>query len=186
MTSMLHRFPDDDAGFQQRLQLSQLRYVVSSRAAATSLAENYVGLDKSSAEAAYPLGARALLSASSVTSLSTILLQTTDRNGQWLPDSPLQHGLARLVEPRLGIAVDQLLQRRRDDDLVALGLGSDSGGQDDVAAVQVVRLLDHPSRVEADPRPGSPPPGCARRGRPATAGSRWRCAGHGARPGRRT
>ena len=44
MTSMLHRFPDDD-GFQQRLQLSQLRYVVSSRAAATSLAENYVGLE---------------------------------------------------------------------------------------------------------------------------------------------
>jgi hypothetical protein len=45
MTSMLHRFPDDDAGFQQRLQLSQLRYVVSSKAAMTSLAENYVGLE---------------------------------------------------------------------------------------------------------------------------------------------
>ena len=43
MTSMLHRFPDGD-GFQQRLQLSQLRYVTSSRAAATTLAENYVGL----------------------------------------------------------------------------------------------------------------------------------------------
>jgi p-hydroxybenzoate 3-monooxygenase len=44
MTAMLHRFADDDA-FQQRLQLSQLRYTVSSRAAATSLAENYVGLE---------------------------------------------------------------------------------------------------------------------------------------------
>jgi p-hydroxybenzoate 3-monooxygenase len=43
MTSMLHVFPDADA-FQNRLQLSQLRYTVSSRAAATSLAENYVGL----------------------------------------------------------------------------------------------------------------------------------------------
>ena len=43
MTSMLHRFPDDD-GFQQRLQRSQLDYTVSSPAAATSLAENYVGL----------------------------------------------------------------------------------------------------------------------------------------------
>jgi p-hydroxybenzoate 3-monooxygenase len=43
MTSMLHRFPGDDA-FQQRLQLSQLRYTASSTAAATSLAENYVGL----------------------------------------------------------------------------------------------------------------------------------------------
>jgi p-hydroxybenzoate 3-monooxygenase len=43
MTSLLHRFPGDDA-FQQRLQRSQLDYVVSSRAAATTLAENYVGL----------------------------------------------------------------------------------------------------------------------------------------------
>ncbi len=43
MTSMLHRFPEDDV-FQHRLQRSQLDYVVSSRAAATSLAENYVGL----------------------------------------------------------------------------------------------------------------------------------------------
>jgi p-hydroxybenzoate 3-monooxygenase len=42
MTSMLHRFPDD--AFQQKLQRSQLDYVVSSSAAATSLAENYVGL----------------------------------------------------------------------------------------------------------------------------------------------
>ena len=42
MTSMLHRFPGDDS-FHHRLQMSQLRYVVSSRAAATSLAENYVG-----------------------------------------------------------------------------------------------------------------------------------------------
>jgi p-hydroxybenzoate 3-monooxygenase len=41
MTSMLH--PADDS-FQQKLQLSQLAYVVGSRAAATSLAENYVGL----------------------------------------------------------------------------------------------------------------------------------------------
>jgi p-hydroxybenzoate 3-monooxygenase len=43
MTSMLHRFADADA-FSERLQLSQLRYTVASRAAATSLAENYVGL----------------------------------------------------------------------------------------------------------------------------------------------
>ncbi len=43
MTSMLHNFPDEDA-FQRKIQLSQLRYTVSSTAAATSLAENYVGL----------------------------------------------------------------------------------------------------------------------------------------------
>jgi p-hydroxybenzoate 3-monooxygenase len=43
MTSMLHRAEGDDA-FQRRLQLSQLRYTASSPAAATSLAENYVGL----------------------------------------------------------------------------------------------------------------------------------------------
>jgi p-hydroxybenzoate 3-monooxygenase len=47
MTSMLHRFDDDHANgdaFGRALQLSQLRYTVSSRAAATGLAENYVGL----------------------------------------------------------------------------------------------------------------------------------------------
>jgi p-hydroxybenzoate 3-monooxygenase len=43
MTSMLHVAPDDDP-IARRLQLSQLRYTVASRAAATSLAENYVGL----------------------------------------------------------------------------------------------------------------------------------------------
>jgi p-hydroxybenzoate 3-monooxygenase len=43
MTSMLHRFPDGH-GFDDRLQLSQLDYVAGSRAAATTLAENYVGL----------------------------------------------------------------------------------------------------------------------------------------------
>ena len=43
MTSTLHRFPDDDP-FQQRLQRAQLEHTVRSRAAATSLAENYVGL----------------------------------------------------------------------------------------------------------------------------------------------
>jgi p-hydroxybenzoate 3-monooxygenase len=44
MTSMLHRADDDE--FQQRLQLAQLRYVCSSSAAAMSLAENYVGLER--------------------------------------------------------------------------------------------------------------------------------------------
>ena len=44
MTSMLHRLPGGDE-FDARLQLSQLAYVCSSRAAATSLAENYVGLE---------------------------------------------------------------------------------------------------------------------------------------------
>jgi p-hydroxybenzoate 3-monooxygenase len=42
MTTMLHRTPGADAMASQ-LQLSQLHYVVSSRAAATSLAENYTG-----------------------------------------------------------------------------------------------------------------------------------------------
>jgi p-hydroxybenzoate 3-monooxygenase len=43
MTMMMHRLPGDDP-FDRRLQRSQFRYVVSSRAASTSLAENYVGL----------------------------------------------------------------------------------------------------------------------------------------------
>ena len=44
MTSMLHSPPGEDP-FGYRLRLSQLRYVASSRAAATSLAENYVGYE---------------------------------------------------------------------------------------------------------------------------------------------
>ena len=43
MTSMLHRFDDDDV-FRHRLQIAELDYVTGSRAASTSLAENYVGL----------------------------------------------------------------------------------------------------------------------------------------------
>ena len=42
MTSMLHRFGADP--YQHKLQISELRYVTSSTAAATTLAENYVGL----------------------------------------------------------------------------------------------------------------------------------------------
>ncbi len=42
MTSMLHVDPEADQ-FGAALQLSQLRYVISSRAAATTLAENYTG-----------------------------------------------------------------------------------------------------------------------------------------------
>jgi len=44
MTQMLHRF-EGESEFDHRLRLSQLRYVCSSRAAATTLAENYVGLE---------------------------------------------------------------------------------------------------------------------------------------------
>jgi p-hydroxybenzoate 3-monooxygenase len=42
MTSMLHTNPQPDP-FEAALQLSQLRYIVTSRAAATTLAENYTG-----------------------------------------------------------------------------------------------------------------------------------------------
>ena len=45
MTTMLHRRPDGDE-FDLRLQLSQLRYLRTSRAAAASLAENYVGIER--------------------------------------------------------------------------------------------------------------------------------------------
>jgi p-hydroxybenzoate 3-monooxygenase len=43
MTSLLHKFPDTGP-FGQRIQLAELDYLTSSRAAATALAENYVGL----------------------------------------------------------------------------------------------------------------------------------------------
>jgi p-hydroxybenzoate 3-monooxygenase len=44
MTTTLHRSPGDDE-FALRLQQSQLRYLRTSRVAATSLAENYVGVE---------------------------------------------------------------------------------------------------------------------------------------------
>jgi p-hydroxybenzoate 3-monooxygenase len=43
MTSMLHRGPND-SGFDYRRQIAELDYVTNSRAAMTSLAENYVGM----------------------------------------------------------------------------------------------------------------------------------------------
>ncbi len=42
MTRMLHKL-DDTSPFEQRLQLAELEHVTTSRAAATALAENYVG-----------------------------------------------------------------------------------------------------------------------------------------------
>lgn len=44
MTSMMHRFPGDNA-FDHRRQLAELDYLSTSRAASQSFAENYVGLD---------------------------------------------------------------------------------------------------------------------------------------------
>jgi p-hydroxybenzoate 3-monooxygenase len=43
MTSMLHKFPDTGE-FGARIQLAELDYLVSSKAASASLSENYVGL----------------------------------------------------------------------------------------------------------------------------------------------
>jgi p-hydroxybenzoate 3-monooxygenase len=43
MTSMLHRFPGNDS-FEERRQLAELDYLTSSRFAAQTFAENYVGL----------------------------------------------------------------------------------------------------------------------------------------------
>jgi p-hydroxybenzoate 3-monooxygenase len=46
MTSMLHRIPGNDR-FEEHRQLADLDYLTSSRAAAQSFAENYVGLPMS-------------------------------------------------------------------------------------------------------------------------------------------
>ena len=43
MTTLLHRFPEEGP-FGERIQLAELDYLVGSKAAMTSLAENYVGL----------------------------------------------------------------------------------------------------------------------------------------------
>jgi p-hydroxybenzoate 3-monooxygenase len=41
-TSLMHKFSDD--AFDHRIQLAELDYLTGSKAALTSLAENYVGL----------------------------------------------------------------------------------------------------------------------------------------------
>jgi p-hydroxybenzoate 3-monooxygenase len=46
MTQIFHCFPDE-VPFDRRRQLAELDYLTTSRAAALSLAENYVGLDVS-------------------------------------------------------------------------------------------------------------------------------------------
>jgi p-hydroxybenzoate 3-monooxygenase len=43
MTSMLHKFPDESS-FEARIHRAELDYLLASRPAMTSLAENYVGL----------------------------------------------------------------------------------------------------------------------------------------------
>ena len=43
MTTILHQFPEG-SGFDQKIQRAELEYLISSRAATTALAENYVGL----------------------------------------------------------------------------------------------------------------------------------------------
>jgi p-hydroxybenzoate 3-monooxygenase len=45
LTTLMHRFPDS-AGFGQKMQEAELSYLMSSEAAQTMLAENYVGLSK--------------------------------------------------------------------------------------------------------------------------------------------
>jgi p-hydroxybenzoate 3-monooxygenase len=43
LTRLMHRFPEDGA-FERAMQVAELDYIASSRAAQTSIAENYVGL----------------------------------------------------------------------------------------------------------------------------------------------
>ena len=43
LTRLMHRFPEDGA-FERKMQLAELDYIASSRAAQQSIAENYVGL----------------------------------------------------------------------------------------------------------------------------------------------
>lgn len=43
LTLLMHRFPDSDA-FDRRMQIAELDYIQNSRAAQTTIAENYIGL----------------------------------------------------------------------------------------------------------------------------------------------
>jgi p-hydroxybenzoate 3-monooxygenase len=43
LTKLMHRFPEDGP-FERRMQIAELDYIASSKAAQTAIAENYVGL----------------------------------------------------------------------------------------------------------------------------------------------
>ena len=43
LTRLMHRFPEDGP-FERAMQVAELDYIASSRAAQTSIAENYIGL----------------------------------------------------------------------------------------------------------------------------------------------
>jgi p-hydroxybenzoate 3-monooxygenase len=43
LTRLMHRFPEDGP-FERAMQVAELDYIANSRAAQTSIAENYVGL----------------------------------------------------------------------------------------------------------------------------------------------
>ena len=43
LTKLMHRFPDDGP-FERAMQVAELDYISTSKAAQTSIAENYVGL----------------------------------------------------------------------------------------------------------------------------------------------
>jgi p-hydroxybenzoate 3-monooxygenase len=43
LTKLMHRFPEDSP-FERRMQLAELGYIASSRAAQQIIADNYVGL----------------------------------------------------------------------------------------------------------------------------------------------
>ena len=43
LTKLMHRFPEDGP-FERAMQVAELAYIAGSRAAQTSIAENYVGL----------------------------------------------------------------------------------------------------------------------------------------------
>ncbi|NIW23513.1 MAG: 4-hydroxybenzoate 3-monooxygenase, partial [Gammaproteobacteria bacterium] len=43
LTNLMHRFPEAGT-FERRMQIAELQYIASSRAAQTAIAENYVGL----------------------------------------------------------------------------------------------------------------------------------------------
>src|SRR5207253_4763776 len=64
---------------------------------------------------------------------------------------PLQLQVARLAE-RTGahVALDELAELRRHEDLAAHGLASDARGEDDVPAVKVVAVRDNLTGVQAD------------------------------------
>src|SRR5689334_19035767 len=75
---------------------------------------------------------------------------------------PFEEMLAAVAEPQLAGAVDEGLRQLGDEDLAAVCVSGDPGGEEDRPSEVAVLLRDHVARVQADPNTNIRQPGLAR------------------------